>query len=132
MANLLKRLQKSSENEQPLNAFEPEVIVDGSVVTLKLDMQKISEIAVERKGEREMANGTMREYTKNPAIMLRLNIPEIEVECSDEDGVRHLLGATFRLGQGGNGAYATLTPTTDYGTIEPRQAPIQAPEPVKA
>jgi hypothetical protein len=116
MANLLKRLQAAT-SEQPLNAYEPEIVVEGSIITLKIDAAKVAEIAVERKGERQMQNGKTVEYTKNPAIMFRCNVPEVEVEVQAEDGIHHLLGCTFRLGQAGNGAYCTLTPTVDYGVI---------------
>jgi hypothetical protein len=125
MANLLKRLQ--SEEKQPsLNVYEPEVVVEGSIVTCKFDMAKVSEIAVERDGERTMQNGTTKKYMKNPAIMLRLIIPEIELEVTDDAGQRHLLGAKFSLGQGGNGAYATLSPTEDYGIINAPKVPATA------
>ncbi len=80
-------------------------------------MAKVSEIAVERDGERQLQNGTIKKYVKNPAIMLRLIIPDVEIEVTDDEGQRHLLGAKFSLGQGGNGAYATLTPTEDFGII---------------
>lgn len=122
MADFLKRLA-TEEKQTPLNVYEPEIVVDGSIVTLKFDMAKIQEIAVEREGERAMPNGTTKAYTKSPAIMLRMNVPNIELEQVDASGQRHLLGAIFRLGQAGNGAYATLSPTEDFGVIN---APAKA------
>lgn len=116
MASFLKRLA-TEKSQTPLNVYEPEVVVNGSIVTCTFDMTKIQEIAVERDGERTMQNGTTRQYKKNPAIMLRLQVPDIELEEIDETGQRHLIGAKFSLGQGGNGAYATLSPTEDYGVI---------------
>ena len=128
MASFLKRLQ-TEEKQVPLNVYEPEIVVDGSIVTLKFDMAKVQQIAVEREGERTLQNGTTKTYTKSPAIMLRMNVPDIELEETDEQGQRHLIGATFRLGQAGNGAYATLTPTEDYGIIND---PARRAEPVTA
>lgn len=122
MADLLKRLA-SEEKQTPLNVYEPEVVVDGSIVTLTFDMQKVAEITVERDGERQMQNGTTKKYVKNPAIMLRLIIPDVEIEQLDAQGQRHLVGAKFQLGQGGNGAYATLAPTEDFGIIQPKVQP---------
>lgn len=128
MASFIKRLQKSEEKEVPLNVFEPEIIVDGSVVTMKFDMAKIRDVAVERQGERVLQSGGTKKYTKNPAIMLRMNVPDIElIEVDETTNEKHLIGATFRLGQGGNGAYATLTPTEDYGVIN-----VPAPAAAKA
>lgn len=119
MSSFLKRLA-TEQKQVPLNVYEPECVIDGSIVTLKFDMTKIQQIAVEREGERALPTGGVKTYTKSPAIMLRLNVPDIELEEKDETGARHLIGATFRLGQGGNGAYATLSPTEDFGVINER------------
>jgi hypothetical protein len=124
MANLLKRLQ-SEEKQTPLNVYQPEVTVDNNnphIVSVVFDMKKVAEITVERDGERTMQNGQTRRYTKNPAIMLSLIVPDIAIEQIADDGTLHLIACKFQLGQGGNGAYATLSPVEDLGVVKPATA----------
>lgn len=120
MASLLEQLrEQEAKKTDPLAHFQPEVTVDGSLVTVMFDMQKLAEVSKRRKGEKEV-NGTKEEYTKAPGIMLDLNIPGIQItETDPKTGKSYLVDATFRLGQGGKGAYATINGMKLIGEVQP-------------
>ena len=130
MANLAKRAMSEQEGKQvPLPKYQAEVLIDGSIVTFKLDLDKIASMAVEREGERD-DNGTKVKYTKNPAVMLQATAKGVQViQHNPEDGCDYLLEIDFTLGQGGNGVYAPITRTKLLDTLKPTSDPALQAQP---
>lgn len=131
MANLVKRAQREQEQKQvPLPKVECGVVVDGSIVTLTIDMDQIAAVAVEREGERD-DKGTKIKYTKNPAVMLQAVAKGVQViQRNPDDGKDYMLEVDFALGQGGAGVYAPITRTKVLGEIAPTTDPtLAAPSP---
>jgi hypothetical protein len=123
MANLVKRAQAEEEKKQvPLPKYQAECVVDGSIVTFKLNLDEIAAMAVEREGERD-ENGTKVRYTKNPAVMLQGIAKGVQViQRNPADGLDYLMEIDFVLGQGGNGVYAPITRTKVIGELKPEVA----------
>jgi len=125
MANLFARVAQEKK-QLPLPIVTPEVIVDGSIVTLKLDVNKLAELAVERPGERKNPDGTVVAYTKNPAFMMALKAQNIEVIQRGEDGLDRIFTVTLNFGRAGQGVYCNLSQPELIETVTADAPPLQA------
>lgn len=119
MANLVKRATEIDEKLPPLPKYEAEVIVDGSIITFRIDADKLAAMAVEREGEKEQ-NGKIVKYTKNPAVMLTGLAKGVQVlQTNPADGMDYLLEVDVALGGGGNGVYMPITRSKLIGMVKP-------------
>jgi len=123
--NLRQSVERDGKTKQiPLPVFEPEVIIDGSILTIRIDCDKLAEIAVEREGERkDVRTGETVHYVKNGAIMLKLPRKPVEVIQGDA-----LYETAVLFGQGGNGVYVNLAKPKLLGDLKPevKDAPLAA------